>query len=80
MYITTWTTRIGMNEEKKLIEELANKYNLPFFVVESIVKSQFKFVVEKMEEGDCAKVRLHHFGVFKVKPKRLYMINKNTNN
>ena len=66
--------------EKELIEHLTEKYDLPEFVVESIVKSQFKFVVDKMEEGDCAKVRLHHFGMFKVKPKRLYMINKNTNN
>ncbi len=69
-----------MNEEKDLIQQLADKYDLPFFVVESIVKSQFKFVQDRMEEGNCAKVRLHHFGVFKVKPKRLYVINKNTDN
>ena len=69
-----------MNEEKDLIQQLADKYDLPFFVVESIVKSQFKFVQDRMEEGNCAKVRLHHFGVFKVKPKRLYVINKNTEN
>ena len=35
---------------------------------------------EKIAEGNCAKVRLHHFGVFKVKPKRLYIINKDTEN
>ena len=66
-----------MNNEKDLILLLAEEYNLPEFVVESIVKSQFKFVRDKMEEGNCAKVRLHHFGVFKVKPKRLYIINEN---
>ena len=64
--------------DKDLIEQLAEKYDLPDFVVESIVKSQFKFVQDKMQEGECAKVRLHHFGVFKVKPKRLYVINKDT--
>jgi len=69
-----------MNDEKELIEQLAKEYDLPVFVVESIVKSQFKFVQDKMEEGKCAKVRLHHFGVFKVKPKRLYVMNKNTLN
>jgi len=69
-----------MNDEKELIEQLAKEYDLPVFVVESIVKSQFKFVQDKMEEGKCAKVRLHHFGVFKVKPKRLYVMNKNTSN
>ncbi|QDP52791.1 MAG: hypothetical protein Unbinned838contig1000_42 [Prokaryotic dsDNA virus sp.] len=66
--------------DKDLIEQLAEKYDLPDFVVESIVKSQFKFVQDKMEEGECAKVRLHHFGVFKVKPKRLYIINQETAN
>ena len=65
-----------MNDQKGLIDLLAEKYALPAFVVESIVKSQFKFVQEKMQQGECAKVRLHHFGVFKVKPKRLYIINK----
>ena len=64
--------------DKDLIEQLAEKYDLPDFVIESIVKSQFKFVQDKMEEGECAKVRLHHFGVFKVKPKRLYIINNET--
>tara|TARA_R110000824_G_scaffold5756_15_gene26546 strand:- start:1460 stop:1666 length:207 start_codon:yes stop_codon:yes gene_type:complete len=67
-----------MNDQKKLIALLVEKYDLPFVVVEGIVKSQFKFVQDRMEEGECAKVRLHHFGVFKVKPKRLYIINKNT--
>jgi len=70
----------SMNDEKELIEHLTEKYDLPEFVVESIVKSQFRFVKDKIAEGNCAKVRLHHFGVFKVKPKRLYIINKNTAN
>tara|TARA_R110000787_G_scaffold69584_5_gene154764 strand:+ start:659 stop:871 length:213 start_codon:yes stop_codon:yes gene_type:complete len=61
-----------------ILDKLAKEYDLPEYVVESIVKSQFKFVQNKIEEGKCAKVRLHHFGVFKVKPKRLYIINKNT--
>ena len=67
-----------MNDQKKLIDLLVEKHALPAFVVESIVKSQFKFVQDRIEEGECAKVRLHHFGVFKVKPKRLYIINKDT--
>jgi len=64
--------------DKDLVKKLIDKYDLPDFVIESIVKSQFKFVQNKIEEGKCAKVRLHHFGVFKVKPKRLYIINKET--
>jgi len=58
-----------------IIKELSKKYDLPTFVVESIVKSEFKFVKDCMETDECVKIRLHHFGVFKVKPKRLYIIN-----
>ena len=65
-------------EHADILERIAEEYDLPVYVVENIVKSQFKFVQDKMQEGECAKVRLHHFGVFKVKPKRLYIINKDT--
>jgi nucleoid DNA-binding protein len=58
-----------------IIKELAQEYDLPEYVVEDIVRSQFKFVKENMENDDCFKIRLHHFGVFKVKPKRLYILN-----
>jgi nucleoid DNA-binding protein len=58
-----------------IIKELSEKYDLPDFVVESIIRSQFKFVKDCMETDECVKIRLHHFGVFKVKPKRLYIIN-----
>tara|TARA_R100000781_G_scaffold106479_1_gene70526 strand:- start:236 stop:439 length:204 start_codon:yes stop_codon:yes gene_type:complete len=60
---------------EEIIKELAKKHDLPPFVVESIVKSEFKFVKDCMETDECVKIRLHHFGVFKVKPKRLYVIN-----
>lgn len=64
---------------EEVIKELAKEYDLPDFVIESIVKSQFKFVCNKMEDDQCTKIRLHHFGVFKVKPKRLYVINGKKN-
>ena len=62
--------------DQGVIKELATKYDLPEFVVEDIVKSQFKFVHTQMQNEDLVKIRLHHFGVFKVKPKRLYSINE----
>ena len=60
---------------KDIIKQLAKEYDLPPFVIESIVRSEFKFVKDCMETDECVKIRLHHFGVFKVKPKRLYIIN-----
>ena len=63
---------------KDIIKQLAKEYDLPPFVIESIVKSEFKFVKDCMETDECVKIRLHHFGVFKVKPKRLYIINGET--
>tara|TARA_R100000781_G_C4069404_1_gene123937 strand:+ start:246 stop:443 length:198 start_codon:yes stop_codon:yes gene_type:complete len=59
----------------RVIKKLAEEYNLPEQVIESIVRSQFKFVCDKMQDDECLKIRLHHFGVFKIKPKRLYVIN-----
>tara|TARA_Y100001968_G_C19379363_1_gene729438 strand:+ start:1314 stop:1511 length:198 start_codon:yes stop_codon:yes gene_type:complete len=59
----------------RIIKKLAEEYNLPEQVIESIVRSQFKFVCDKMQDDECLKIRLHHFGVFKIKPKRLYVIN-----
>tara|TARA_R110001583_G_scaffold23375_2_gene86469 strand:- start:948 stop:1151 length:204 start_codon:yes stop_codon:yes gene_type:complete len=61
-----------------IIKQLAKEYDLPPFVIESIVRSEFKFVKDCMETDECVKIRLHHFGVFKVKPKRLYIINGET--
>ena len=59
----------------RIIKKLAEEYNLPEQVIESIIRSQFKFVCDKMQDDECLKIRLHHFGVFKIKPKRLYVIN-----
>ena len=63
---------------EKIIKELAKEYDLPTVVIESIIRSEFKFVKDCMETDECVKIRLHHFGVFKVKPKRLYIINDKT--
>ena len=53
---------------KDIIKQLSKEYDLPDFVIESIVRSEFKFVKDCMETDECVKIRLHHFGVFKVKP------------
>ena len=63
---------------EEIIKQLAKEYELPEPVIESIVRSQFKFVCDKMQDDECLRIRLHHFGVFKIKPKRLYVINEKT--
>lgn len=59
----------------KIIAQLAEKYKLPKFVVEAIVKSQFRFLQKQMEAGEYKGVRLHKLGLFMVKPKRVELLN-----
>jgi len=60
-----------MINQDKIIDKLTAKYNLPRFVVEEIVKSQFKFLQKTMEAGEHKGMRLHKLGVFMVKPERV---------
>lgn len=60
----------------KIITILAAKHNLDEEVIEKIIRSEFNFVASTMEQGNFESVRLHHLGVFGVKPKRLERFNK----
>jgi nucleoid DNA-binding protein len=60
-----------MINQDKIIEQLAIKYKLPKFVVEDIVRSQFRFLQSTMEQGEHKGMRLHRLGVFMVKPERV---------
>ena len=55
----------------KIVKELAKKYKLTVFEVEQIVKSQFRFIKNVIEDGDFKSVRLKHLGLFTVKKNRL---------
>jgi nucleoid DNA-binding protein len=57
--------------EKKIIQKLATKYNLPLKVVEEIVFFQFKYVGTTMEIGTFESIRLPYFGKFSVKEGRV---------
>jgi len=57
--------------EKKIIQILATKHELPLKEVNRIVNSQFKCVAETMREGDFEKVRLPKFGSFRAKKLRI---------
>lgn len=53
----------------KIIKILANKYNLDTEVVEKIVRSEFLFAKDTIEQGGLESVHLHHFGKLGVKPR-----------
>lgn len=63
-----------MNE--KIIEELAEKYNLPKPIIEKVVRSQFKYTADIMAGGTMQAVRHPYLGVFAVKPGRIENLNK----
>tara|TARA_R100001244_G_C5102368_1_gene119130 strand:+ start:263 stop:496 length:234 start_codon:yes stop_codon:yes gene_type:complete len=55
----------------QVIKDLAKKYKISVFEVEQIIKSQFSFVKNVIEQGDFKSVRLKHLGLFTVKKNRL---------
>jgi nucleoid DNA-binding protein len=58
-------------DEKKIINKLATKYNLPLKTIEKIVNHQFKFVSKIIAEGEFDSIRLPYFGNFHVNKNRL---------
>ena len=51
------------------IRQLAAKYELSEDIIEKIVRSEFNFVKDTMEEGSFESVHLHYFGKFACKPR-----------
>ena len=54
-----------------IINFLSTKYNLDSDIIEKVIRSQFRFVKDTMEQGELQSVRLTHFGVFGIKPGRM---------
>ena len=69
-----------MERKEELIEELADKYNLPAAQVKKAVNSQFKFVKDKIGSGKFPSVRLPYFGLFHANESRIKHLNKSNNN
>jgi nucleoid DNA-binding protein len=60
---------------KEIINELSKEFDLQPHIVEKMVKSQFGYVASVMREKKLEPIRLHHLGVFAIKPSRLkYLI------
>lgn len=57
-----------------IIKKIAGKLEINEEIVEKAVRSQFKFVVETMQEGEYESVHLHYFGKFAVKPGVLHYL------
>ena len=55
---------------EKIIKKLAKRYNLSAFEIEEIIKSQFRFLKETVEEGEFKSLRIKHLGLFTVKKNR----------
>ena len=65
------------NDALDIIDTLAKKYAVSEHVVERIVRSQFKLVLDVMQEQKYETIRLHYLGAFGVKPGRLKQLQKN---
>ena len=59
------------------IKQLSIKYNTDYDLVEKIVRTQFKFIKDTIEQGELDSVHLHYFGKFCVKPNRIQMLKDN---
>lgn len=66
-----------MTWEDQLIKELADKYGLNNFVVQTIIKSPFLFIKDKMcSLEDTRSIRLPYFGAFVYRDYRYPGVNK----
>lgn len=63
-----------MSEIDNIYSKLSAKFNLDSEVIEKIARSQFDFTVNTMEQGEFQSIRLHHLGVFGIKPARLVQL------
>tara|TARA_B100000287_G_C20398151_1_gene688502 strand:- start:524 stop:739 length:216 start_codon:yes stop_codon:yes gene_type:complete len=62
--------------QSDIVERLASKYNKPEHVVEKVIRSQFKLVLDIMQEQKYETIRLRYLGAFGVKPGRLKQLKK----
>lgn len=58
-------------EFNNIINRLAVENNIDSDIVEKIIKAQFRFVKDTIEQGELQSVHLHHLGKFACKPKRV---------
>ena len=58
-------------DNKNIIKELSNKYNLDERVIEVIIRHPFKFLYELMQSDSERPFRIKYLGVFAVKSSKL---------
>lgn len=62
-------------KQTRIYTKLANKYNLPYQVIEVICNSPFKFAKEKISDDDNKKAIMFAY-LFKIKLKKKYETDK----
>lgn len=63
--------------EKEIYNNLSKEFGIPPHIIEKITKSQFRYVAHVMRSKTLEPIRLHHLGVFAVKPSRLNYLKEN---
>lgn len=58
-------------EFNNIINKLSSSYNVDTEVIEKVIKSQFRFVKDTIEQGELQSVHLHYLGKFAVYPNRI---------
>lgn len=66
-----------VNSSDDIIKYLSSKYNISSDIVEKVIRSQFGFVKDMMEQGELDSVHLQNFGKFAVKPFRKKYLEEN---
>ena len=60
-----------INSHDDIVKFLAAKYNLDEETIEKVVRAQFRFVKDTIEQGELDSVHLQAFGKIAVKPGRM---------
>jgi len=62
--------------DPKLINPIVIQFDLDPEVIERVIRSQFEFTMNTMEQGNFESVHLHKWGKYAVKPNRVKQINR----
>lgn len=62
-----------------MIKNISSTYGLPDYVVEEIWLSQFRFVRDKIKEGEYKTIMLHKWGKYTPSLRKLEHIKKHVN-
>lgn len=62
---------LNIHTHNDILNYLSAKYDIDREIVEKVIKTEFKFVKDTMEQGELDSVHLQYFGKFAIKPGRM---------